>query len=124
MGDVFTNSHSLSTGMILVADMHRIQQTDEVIELPRQRKTIMVSIPAVYTSRIQSRDVCTNKPFKDAAREEHEKHQQENLNLYTKNKMSTSERRIVITKLLRMPGRRCAPTKIWLSAPSRSVAYL
>ena len=123
-GNVFTNSPSLSTGKILVADMHRIQQTDEVIELPRQRKTIMVSIPAVCTSRIQALDVCTNKPFKDATRAEHEKHQQENLNMYTENKMSTSERRIVITKWLRKPGRRCAPTKIWLSAPSKSVPYL
>ena len=97
-GNVFTNSPSSSTGKILVADMHRAQQTDEVIELLRQHKTIMVSIPAGCTSHIQPLGVCINKPFKDTVRAEHERHQQENLNLYTENKMSTSERHILITK--------------------------
>ena len=67
-GNVFTNSPSSSTGKILVADMHRAQQTDEVIELLRQHKTIMVSISAGCTNCIQPLDVCINKPFKDAVR--------------------------------------------------------
>ena len=98
-GNVFTNSpSSSSTGKILVADMHRTQQTDEVIELLRQHKTIMVSIPAGCTSCIQPLDVCIHKPFKDTVQAEHERHQQENLNLDTENKMSTPERRILIMK--------------------------
>ena len=96
-GNIFTNPPS-ATGKILVADMHRAQQTDEVIELLRQRKTIMVPIPAGCTSRIQPLDVCINKPFKDAVRAEHKRHQQENLKLYTAGKMSASEQRIFITK--------------------------
>ena len=110
--NVFTNSPSSScTGNILVSDMHRAQQTDEVIELLRQRKTIMVSILAGCLSRIQPLDLCINRLFKDAFRAEHERHQQENLNLYTQNKMSTSERRILITTWVANAGQKVCSDK-------------
>ena len=98
-GNVFTNKPSPgSSGKILVADMHRAQQIHEVVDMLRQRKTTMVAIPAGCTSRIQPLDVSLNKPFKDAVRQEHERHQHANLELYTTGKISASERRVLITK--------------------------
>ena len=97
--NVFTNPPTpSSTGKILVLDMHRAQQTDDVKTLLRKHKTTLVSIPAGCTSRIQPLDVTLNKPFKSAVRRQVEEHMQENLSLYTDGGICAFERRILMTK--------------------------
>ena len=97
--NVFTNPPTpSSTGKILVLDMHRAQQTDDVKTLLRKHKTTLVSIPAVCTSRIKPLDVTLNKPFKSAVRRQVEEHMQENLSLYTDGGICAFERRILMTK--------------------------
>ena len=98
-GNVFVNPATPgSTGKILVADVHRAQQTDGVKALLKKTKTELVNIPPGCTSRIQPLDVCFNKPFKDAIKMQFEKYIDENLDKYKDNKFTASDRRILITK--------------------------
>ena len=53
-----------SDGKILIADVHRPQQTDSVKELLKKRKTFLANIPPGCTSRVQVVNVLINKRLK------------------------------------------------------------
>ena len=86
-----------SSGKILVADVHRAHQSANVKKLLQNKSTLLINFQAGCTSRVQPLDVSINKPFKHAIREQFEKHLRENLHLYTENKLSLSERRVLTT---------------------------
>ena len=46
----------------------------------------------------QPLDVCINKPFKEVVKRQHEAHMSENLQLYTKGKLTASDRQVLLTK--------------------------
>ena len=52
-----------SSGKLLVADVHKAQQTDGVKEALSRRKTKLKNVPPGCTSRVQILDVSVNKPF-------------------------------------------------------------
>ena len=80
----FTNPPtSGSSGKILVADVHRGQQTVNVKKLLQNKSTLLINVPPGCTSPVQPLGVSINKPFKHATREQFEKHLSENLHLYT-----------------------------------------
>lgn len=96
---MFTNPPRANlSGKILVADVHRAQQTDEVRQLLQRKKTLLINIPPGCTSRVQPLDVSVNKPFKDAVRTQFEKHLNGNLTLHTQGKIPASEQRVVLTR--------------------------
>ena len=95
----FTNSPAPgSSGKILVADIHRAQQTANVKKLLQNKPTLLINVPPGCTSRVQPLDVSIKKPFKLAIREQFEKHLSENLHLYTENKLPIPERRVLTKK--------------------------
>ena len=97
--NVFTNPHSdSSTGKILVADVHAAQHTDAIKTALRNYNTELVNVPPGCTSIIQPLYVSINKPFKEAVKRQHEAHMSESLQLYTEWKLTTSGRRILLTK--------------------------
>ena len=97
--NIFTNPATpRSSGKLLVADVHKAQQTDEVKRLLQKKNTVLVNVPPGCTSRVQPLDVVVNKPFKNLVREQFEKHLDENLNNYVEGKLTASERRILTTK--------------------------
>ena len=68
--NIFTN-HPLtngSTGKILVADVHRPQQTDPVEKLFQSKKTILVTVLPGRTSQFQPLNFVINKSFKKQSR--------------------------------------------------------
>ena len=58
----------------------------------------MVNIPPGCTSKAQPSDVSINKPFKDYLRTQLEKHRDENIELYIRNKLTASRRQVLVTK--------------------------
>ena len=56
------------TGKILVADVHRAQQTDDVKTLLKKENTKLANVPPGCTIRVESLDISFNKPFKDVVR--------------------------------------------------------
>ena len=62
-----------SDGKILVADIHRAQQTDDVKRLLARCKTKLVNVPGGCTSLVQPFDVSFNEPFKSYIRTMSEK---------------------------------------------------
>ena len=87
-----------SGGKILIADVHRAQQTDSVKELLKKHKTFLVNVPPGYTSRVQVVNVLINKPFKDEVRSLFEDHLDKNLGQYVDSKINASQRRVLMTK--------------------------
>ena len=87
-----------SDGKILVADVHRAQQTPTVKSLLSKCKTSLVNIPPELTSYIQVLDVSINKPFKDEIIKQSEKHVEENIDRYAEGKIPVSEHRILLPK--------------------------
>ena len=95
----FTNPHTPgSSSKILVADVHRAQQTVNMKKLLQNKSTLLINVPPGCTSQVQPLNVSINKSFKHAIREQFKKHLSENLHLYTKNKLPVSERRVLTTK--------------------------
>ena len=86
------------SGKILVADVHRAQQTANVKQLLQNKSTLLINVLPACTSRVEPLNVSINKPFKHVIREQFEKHLSENLHLYTVNKLPVSERRVLTTK--------------------------
>ena len=67
--NIFTNPPTNgSTGNILVAVVHRVQQTDPDKRLLQSKNTILVNVPGC-TSRVQALDVVIKKPFKNPIKE-------------------------------------------------------
>ena len=87
-----------SDGKILIADVHRAQQTNSVKELLTKHKTSLVNVPPRCTSRDQVVDVLINKPFKDEVRSLLEDHLDKNLDQYVNGKINASQRRVLMTK--------------------------
>ena len=87
-----------SDGKILIADVHRAQQTDSVKVLLKKHKTSLVNIPPGCTSRVQVDDVLINKPFKDEVRSMFEDHLDKNLDEYVHGKIDASQQRVLMTK--------------------------
>ena len=87
-----------SSGKILVADVHRAQQTANVKKLLQNKSTLLINVQPGCRSRVQPLNVSINKSFKHEVREQFKKHLSENLHLYTKNKLPVSERRVLTTK--------------------------
>ena len=73
-----------STGKILIADIHRGQQTDVEKALLVKAKTVLQNIPGGLTSYLQVVDVIVNKPLKESIRIQSEKHLNDNLDKYTR----------------------------------------
>ena len=83
---------------VIIADVHRAQQTKTVKTLLARTKTALVNIPGGLASYLQVVAVIVNKPFKDHVRLMSEKHIEENLDLYTEGKITASQRRVLITQ--------------------------
>ena len=84
---------------LLVADMHRAQTTDEVKELlEKYCHTSIALVPPGTTWLVQPLDVAINAEFKVIVARLQNEHMHENLNLYVENKMTASQRRVLITK--------------------------
>jgi hypothetical protein len=92
----FTNL--IRSKKILLADVHRAQQTDGVKALLTKKMTSLCNIPPGCTSRVQVVDVMVNKPFKDEVRRLFEDHLDKNLESYVEGKISASARRVLMTK--------------------------
>ena len=96
---MFTNPpRANSSDKILVADVHRTQQTEEVKQLLQRKKTLLINVHPGCSSRVQPLDVSVNKPSKDAVRTQFEKHLNGNLTLYTEGKIPASGRRKLLTR--------------------------
>ena len=92
-GNMFTNPPRANlSGKILVADVHRAQQTDEVRQLLQRKKTLLINIPPGCTSRVQPLDVSVNKPFKDAVRTQFEAHPRKDTSVRAKGSTEVCER--------------------------------
>jgi transposase-like protein len=84
---------------LLVADMHRAQTTDEVKELlEKSCHTSIALVPPGTTGLVQPLDVAINAEFKAIVDRLQNEHMHANLNLYIENKMTASQRRVLITK--------------------------
>ena len=83
---------------ILIADVHRAQQTNSVKELLKKHKTSLVNAPPGCTSRVQFVDVLINKPFKDEVRSLSEDHSDKNLDQYVDGKINASQQGVLMTK--------------------------
>ena len=98
-GNIFTNLPTTgSTVKILEANVHRAQQTDVIKILLQCKETVFANVLPGSTSRVQSLDVVINKPFKNAAKDQFQRHLEENLDDYVDGKLTVSERRILTTK--------------------------
>ena len=86
-----------SSGKNLIADVHRPQQTYKV-KCIQKKKTDFINVPPGCTSRIQPSYVVFKKPFKDLTQRLFEQHIDENLVNYTKGKITSSQRKVFITK--------------------------
>ena len=88
-----------SDGKILIADVHRAQQSDSVEELLlKKHKTSLVNVPPGCISRVQVVDLLINKPFKDEVRSLFEDHLDKKLDQYLDCKINASQRRVLTTK--------------------------
>ena len=98
-GNILINPQTTgSTGKVLVADVHRSQLADGAKSLLKRKSTELVNVLPGCTSRVQLLHVSFNKPFKDVTRQQFEKHLEQNLQRYTKGKISASERRALVTE--------------------------
>ena len=94
---LYKSPNSWFNWKILVADVHRAQQTDGVKALLKKKNTELVTVRPGCTSRVQPLDVSFNKPFKDVVRQQFEKHLQGNLQRYTEGEINAFERRVLVT---------------------------
>ena len=98
-GNIFTNPPTEgSTGKILVAGIHKAQQTDAVKSSLKSKRTHLQSIPGGCTSKIHVIDVSIVKPFKLSIKEQFEEHLNANLHRYADGHILVSERRVLTTK--------------------------
>ena len=96
--DCFSSPHTNgSSWKILIVDVHHAQQTDKV-KCILMKKTDLINVPHVCTSRVQPLDVVFNKPYKVTIRGLFEQHIDENLVNWIEEKLAASQRRVFITK--------------------------
>ena len=94
------------SGKILVADVHRAQQTANWKKLVQNKSTLLINLPPGCKNRVQPLNVSISKPLKHTTREQFEKHLSENFPLYTKKettclrKKSVKQRKYHETKKL------------------------
>ena len=87
-GNPFKNPiDQISDRKILIADVHRTQQTNSGKELLKKHKISLVNVAPACTSRVQVVEVLINKPFKDELRSLFEDHLD-----------NATQRRILMTK--------------------------
>lgn len=101
-----------STGNILVAEVHRTQQTDSVEILFQSKKTILVNVSPGCAWLVQPLDVVINKPFKKAIKEQFQKHLDESGDDYFDGELTVSDRIVLKTSALIIPGKGLVRVKI------------
>ena len=85
--------------MLLVADVHRAQKTEGILTLlQKDYKTEVIFVPAGATSLVQPIDVVFNAPFKAAIDKLATEHLQNNVDLYIRNSINASQRRVLLTQ--------------------------
>ena len=86
-GNNFTNPPANgSIAKILVADVHKAQQTDPAKRLLQSKKTILANLSPGCMSRVQHLNVVTNEPLKSTMKEQCERHLDKNLSDYVDGK--------------------------------------
>ena len=86
------------SGKFLIADVHRVQQTNNLKELLKKHINCLANVPLGCTSHVQVVDVLINKPFKDEVRSLFEDHLDKNLDQYVDGKINVSQRRVLMRK--------------------------
>ena len=97
-GNMLTNTPKANSSKILVADIHRAQQTDEVKLLLQRKKTLLINVPPGCTSRVQALDVSVTKPFQRCGQDSVWETPLWQSHLYTGGKILASERRVLLTR--------------------------
>ena len=101
----------VSSGKILLADVHRAQQTANAKKLLQNKSTLLISVPPGCTSRVQPLDVSINKPFKHAIREQFEKQLSENLHFAPKINHLSQKEECLLQNGSRKVGKKYRETK-------------
>ena len=83
---------------ILIADVHRAQQTDCVKEILRKHKTSLVNVPTGCTSRVKVANVLISKSLKDEVPSLFEDHMNINIDQYVDGKINASQPRFLMIK--------------------------
>ena len=85
--------------MLLVADVHRAQNTKAIIKLLQERcNTEIEFVPPGATSLVQPMDVVFNAPFKAAVDKLATDHLPSNVEAYLRGEINASQRCILLTK--------------------------
>ena len=81
----------------MIADVQRAQQTDCVKVFLTKKMTYLCNVPQGCTSRVQIVDVTVDERFKDEVCRLFEDHLDKYLELHVEDKLSASQRRILMT---------------------------
>ena len=101
-----------SAGNILVAEVHRTQQTDSVKILFQSKKTILVNVPPGCAWLVQPLDVVINNSFKKAIKKQFQKHLDESEDDYFDGELTVSDRIVLKTSALIIRGKGLVKVKI------------
>ena len=97
-GITFSSTIPSSTAKVLVADIHRAQQTESVKRLLGRCKTKLSNVLGGCTAYVQPIDVSFNNPSKTHIKTSSEQHMDTHLEKYADGKITASERRVLLTK--------------------------
>lgn len=112
-GNIFPNPSNESIGRILVVDLHKAQENDDVKWLLQSKKKILMNASPVCMSRVEQLDVLINKAFKNAVKKQFEKHLHENLDDCVDGKLIVPDRRVLTQSGLTMLGKGFVKVKMW-----------
>ena len=101
-----------STGKIIVAGVHRTQQTDSVKILLESKKKILVNVPQGCAWLVQPLDVVINKLFKNPIKEQFQQHLDESRYDYFDGGLTVSDKIILKTSALIICGKGLVKVKI------------